>query len=327
MFVLYVTSSEPGAGKTALCAGLGKKWQQAGKRVGYVKVARDTGSGHRDASAIRELLSIIEPEESLVAAADVAAVKKAGDTFSSRDILLVEGLSGLGGEEGRLSQEIVRSLSAKPLALVAYSSRFSMPEVAEALKKWSTPAVGIVVNGVPSKRLKAVQAAIAAQKDGLKPLAVLQEDRTLMGLTVAEVARCVNGEILNSPEKASELVENIMVNAFAVEGGVVYFSRKANKAVIARGGRADVQLAALRTPTSCIIVTEGVPPEKVVAAEAKERQIPIILAKQGAESLLSALERCVVDARFQGEKKMAKWTESLDRAFDFASLNKSLGLG
>ncbi|MCU0861256.1 MAG: DRTGG domain-containing protein, partial [Methanomassiliicoccales archaeon] len=49
------------------------------------------------------------------------------------------------------------------------------------------------------------------------------------------------------------------------------------KALITGGDRSDIQMAALTTDTSCLVLTGGLYPDKQVIAKAYERKVPILL--------------------------------------------------
>ena len=46
-----------------------------------------------------------------------------------------------------------------------------------------------------------------------------------------------------------------MLGAMVVDSGLDYFGRKSNKAAIIQQDRPDMQLAALETPTSCLVLS------------------------------------------------------------------------
>ncbi|MFQ5826690.1 MAG: AAA family ATPase, partial [Dehalococcoidia bacterium] len=61
MTVLYITSTRPGEGKTALGIGLARWLQGRGKRVGYLK----PGPADGDAAFARTALGLKEAEKAL----------------------------------------------------------------------------------------------------------------------------------------------------------------------------------------------------------------------------------------------------------------------
>jgi BioD-like phosphotransacetylase family protein len=122
------------------------------------------------------------------------------------------------------------------------------------------------------------------------------------------------------------LVENFMLGAMIVDPGPDYFGRKANKAVAVRGERPDMQLAALETPTKCLVLSGGVSPIHAVLRSAEDKGIPIILTKSDTVSVVNSLELALGKPRFNQEKKLPRLIEIMEQQFDFKALYKGLGL-
>jgi len=116
------------------------------------------------------------------------------------------------------------------------------------------------------------------------------EERKPSTVSIGELAEFVQGEIINCPEQSGELVENLMVGAMCVDPAPLYFDIKSNKAVIARGDRADIQLGALETSTTCLILTGGTKPTPSVMQRAEEKKVPIILVEKDTPATLAKLE-------------------------------------
>jgi dethiobiotin synthetase len=97
---LYVTSLQAGAGKTAVCAGLAKRLQGAGKKVGYFKplVAAIRGeAADSDAEFIGKVMGLKEKVADLcpVIAREGLAdkIKTAYDKVAKdKDVVIVEGV-------------------------------------------------------------------------------------------------------------------------------------------------------------------------------------------------------------------------------------------
>ncbi len=117
------------------------------------------------------------------------------------------------------------------------------------------------------------------------------EDRKPAGISVGELAECLQGEILNLPEKSGEIVGNLMVGAMCFDPAPLYFNVKSNKAVITRGDRADIQMGALTTSTKCLILTGGTRPIPSVMQEAADMGVPVILVGKDTPDTLADLER------------------------------------
>ena len=115
-------------------------------------------------------------------------------------------------------------------------------------------------------------------------------NRGSLAISVGELAKFVQGEILNCSEQSGELVENLMVGAMCVDPAPLYFNLRADKAVITRGDRADIQLGALETPTKCLILTGGIKPLPSILQRAEEKRVPIIVVGKDTPTTLSELE-------------------------------------
>jgi len=67
---LYITSSETGSGKTAICAGIGRQLITGGKKVGYFRPVisdgtQKTSEANGDAGFMRNILSLEGSAETL----------------------------------------------------------------------------------------------------------------------------------------------------------------------------------------------------------------------------------------------------------------------
>jgi len=110
-------------------------------------------------------------------------------------------------------------------------------------------------------------------------------------VSVGDLLDCVKGEMLNCSDKSEEVVENLMVGAMCVDPAPLYFNLKANKAVITRGDRTDIQLGALETSIKCLILTGGHRPIQAVLQRADEKEVPVIVVQEDTPSVLAKLEQ------------------------------------
>ncbi|MQF49076.1 hypothetical protein FIM08_04180, partial [SAR202 cluster bacterium AC-647-N09_OGT_505m] len=105
---------------------------------------------------------------------------------------------------------------------------------------------------------------------------------------------------------------------------VLYFERFANKAVIVRGDRPDIQMAALGTPTSCIVLTGGHSPIQYVSYEAGEEEIPLIQVEADTLSTAAALESLQDISTFDHPLKQEQFRELMSQHGDLDALYQSL---
>ena len=342
MAALYVTSLQAGVGKTAVCAGLGRHLQGGGKKVGFFKPmvadikSRDKVAMDSDAEFIKRVLALKEPLDSLCPVIGrqgelTNRVKQAYARVSrGKDVVIVEGVWRLrpGGKPIEASYEVVEALDARVIIVEPYSEELSGAKIIEEYRDFGEYLLGIVVNKTPRSRMEPVHEQLSSQVSGagINILGVLPEDRTLFSLTVGELAEHIGGEILNCAEKSEELVENFMLGALTVDSGLDYFGRKANKAVVVRGERPDMQLAALETPTKCLVLSGGVSPIHDVLRGAEDKGIPLILTKGDTTSVVSSVELALGKPRFNQERKLPRLVEIMEQQFDFPALYKGLGL-
>jgi len=334
LVALYVTSSERAAGKTTLCAGLGKYLMSDGKKVGFLKPLIADGKNlplegaDGDTVFMKHIFALEEPLDRLCPVVSdqsnlANSVKKAYVKVSpGKDVIIVEG-DGL----DKASYTIVEALGAKVIIIEGYSAQSSKVRI-NSYKDFGKNLLGVVVNKVPGTRLEQVNEEISARfgKAGINILGVFPEDRALFTLTIAELAQHIQGEILNRVEKSGELVENFMLGAKCVDPGPEYFSRKTNKAVVVRSERPDMQLAALETPTKCLVLSGDTPPTHGVLYEAEVKNVPIISAKADIISIVTSIEDALGKGRFNQEEKLPKLTEIMEQHFDFQALYRGLGL-
>jgi BioD-like phosphotransacetylase family protein len=117
-----------------------------------------------------------------------------------------------------------------------------------------------------------------------------------------------------------------MVGAMAVDSGLSYFGRKADKAAVVRSERPDMQMAALETSTRCLVISGDTPPIDYVRFKAEEKGVPIISTKNDIDSIVQRVEEALSQARFHQERKLTKLAEILERNLDFQAIYTGLGL-
>ncbi len=329
MVTLYVTSLAKGSGKTAVCAGIGQHLHNEGKKVGFFKVApgdQDTTTEDNDSDAVfmQSILALKDPLEQICPAVGEAGnlpdlIKKAVDQVSKgKDIMIVEGGN---------TPEIAKALKAKVI-IVDTAVESPGEGLVSAGKAFADLLLGVILNKVPASQVERVRSQIPVElaDKGIKTLAVLPEDRALFTLTIGEVAAHVQGEFLNNAEKSEELVESLMLGAMTVDTGPLYYDLKANKAVLLRSERSDMQLAALQTSTRCLVLSGNQELLPQVMNEAETKEVPVIRTDDDVATIVSSIEAALARNRFNQAKKLPRLTEIMEQHFDFEALYKGLGL-
>ncbi len=240
----------------------------------------------------------------------------------NKDIVIIEGVwqQRPGGESVESSYEVAKALEAKVVVIEAYSADLFKTKFADKYQGFGADLLGVVINKVPMSRMEAVREL------GGVVLGVIPEDRALLGLTVAELAELVEGKIVNDAGKSVELVENYMLGALSVDSGLDYFGRKDNKAVVVKGERPDMQLAALETSTKCLVISGDGSPIYDVLHSAEGKGIPVIVTDEDTASVMDSVEQALGMTKFNQEKKLPRLAEIMKQRFDFKALYKGLGL-
>ncbi|MGQ9493155.1 MAG: phosphotransacetylase family protein [Anaerolineae bacterium] len=355
MITLYITSTTPYAGKSALCVGLGKQFQKNGYRIGYLKplVTTKTSIGEcvvdEEANLMRQTLKLTDPVQAIwpvcLDAPAVEAVlrskapdypKMVMDAFAEvskgKDIIILEGgtrcSQGLG--VGLSADKIAEMTQAKVLVVAKYDvSTVIIVDDLLTDKLWlGEKMLGAVLNGVDRQRLDFIQELVVPflEKHGIPVYGVLPMERIFTAVTIRELAEAVQGEVICRPDLVNELVENLMIGAMSVDGALTYFRRKLNKAVITGGDRPDIQLAALETSTKCLILTGNLRPNPLIINRAEEAGVVIMMVKYDTMTTVQLAEQAFSKTKFHQVKKIERFEHMLAEHFDFNRLYKDLGL-
>ncbi|MEE8369760.1 MAG: DRTGG domain-containing protein, partial [Dehalococcoidia bacterium] len=140
----------------------------------------------------------------------------------------------------------------------------------------------------PERRRDAVSAAFAGV--GLQPLVLLPEDRTLAAPTVAQVVEAVEARARFLDAGAERLLERPLIASISADPGQDYFARLPMSAVIVRGDKPDLHLAALNAGAPCLILTGGCPTLSYVLDRAEEEEVPVLQTEMGTVEAVQRIE-------------------------------------
>ncbi len=352
MIPLYVVSNESYSGKSSICAGLGLVLKEQGFKVGYFKPVGNlpTRVGElvtdEDALFIYNLLGLQDALEDLSPVVLTAQLYRDGlmedlpglpekilSSFErigkDKDILLVEGARCLydGLFLGISVVDLYERLACRILLVVRYDSNL-VDVVLSAQKVLGDSLMGVIINKVPKSQFDFLNDPVRKRlaKHGIHTFGIIFRDPTLSSVSIQELAEHLGGKILCAEDKKDELVEAFMVGAMGQEQALRYFRRKANKAVITGGDRADVQLAALETPTKCLILTGNLYPSAIILARAEELGVPMILVECDTFTAVGKTEELVGRVRVHEMKKVEKFKTIVTEYVDTKALLNLLGL-
>jgi uncharacterized protein len=353
---LYITSVERFSGKTAMCLALGKRFQANGYDVGYFKPLslqpwRVAGRvADEDAAFVKEVLGLTaEPWDlsPVVVTPDFlrqylrdhekinlleqvqAACQKI--TCVERDVLLLEGGGSLreGYVVGLPTPEVAKIFGGDVLVIVKYRDEVRvLDDVLTACARLGDLLCGVLINHVPEDGMPfVVETAVPfLEKRGVAVLGVLPEVRGLEALTVAELVEVLKARVLTEHYNPEALIETLAVGAMTAEAALRVFRKQTNKAVITGGDRTDIQLAALETSTTCLILTGNLQPSPLIIKQADEFGVAILLVHSETIETVEAIERIFGKTRLGQTAKLQRFESLLGEHLDWGRLVQLLGL-
>jgi BioD-like phosphotransacetylase family protein len=352
---IYITSVESHSGKTATCLALGRKFQKEGKKVGYFKplsfqpwrVGKHIAD--EDAAFVKEVLKLeAEPWELSPVVVDINVLKeyleskppknnmmeKVIDTCKKVsegvDVMICEGGGTLreGYIVGLPTPEVAKKMNAFALAIVKYRDQVRLLDDAlTAQTRLGDTLGGILINRVPEEAMKFVkkEAVPYLEKRGIPVFGVIPENTTLEALTVSEITTVLTDcKILTPKYNPDALVENLTIGAMTAEAALSRFRKQSNKAVITGGDRSDIQLAALETSTTCLILTGNMKPSPIVVKQAEDMGIAVVLVPQNTMETVEALEEVFGKTRLGQLAKLEQFEKLLVENLDMDRLEKAL---
>lgn len=353
MATLYVASTETFVGKSAVCIGLLQRLQRDGYRVGYMKPV-SVSLGHRpglgvdeDALFVRETLGITTPVEQLspvmITPGVVEAILRGQFTSYTRilrdaflavsrgkDVVVLEGTNTW--SEGALvdlsADQVTDLLQAPGLLVTRYDSTLNVDTVLSVQRYVGDRLLGVLINQVEEPQLDFVRKRVVPflEGRGIPVFAVLPHDPTLAGISIEELLEHLGGQLIGQREWCTRIAETLMIGAMGPDASRSFFRRRGNKVVVTGGDRSDLQLAALETDTSALLLTGNRRPAPEVIDRAADLAVPIILVPDDTLTTVDRAEHLFGGVRFHQESKLRRFTELMDASFDFPRLYQILGM-
>ena len=352
---LYITGAERYSGKTATCLSLGLLLQQDGYKVGYLKPLSlqpwrvENKIADEDAAFVKQVLHlpaepwelspvVVSPDflrDRLVNPSPEDLMEKVIHAYQTlkqdRDILIIEGGGSLreGYVMGLPTIGVVNELKSQALIIAKYREEVRMmDDVLSSQALLGDSFLGVLINRVPDDASDFIgKIAIPyLERKGVKVFGVLPEVRGLSALTVGELIQFLDAEVLTKYQRSGALVENLTVGAMTAEAALSRFRRSSNKAVITGGDRTDIQLAALETSTTCLILTGNLRPSPLVIKQAEEFGISVLLVRTNTMETIEQIEKFFGKTRLGQTAKLKQFQSLLDDHLDKERLYQSLGL-
>jgi uncharacterized protein len=328
---LYIASTAEYSGKTLLALSLAKLWGVDGVSVGYVKplgklpIVEEGGRIVDDDAAFlaRELGLPGSPEEvcPVVITQDILMAAYHGrarrlkeriaravtDAAARTEVLLVGGTANLrdGIFLGLPPLALIEAFDCRVLLVDRFEGEKSMDQILWAADVLSRRLLGVVLNRVAPAQQTFVNGTVrpCLRARGIRVFGAVPHDPVLDGISVGTLAERLGATIACGEEVREQLIERFSIGAMDAEQALRVFRRIPAKAVVTGGNRADIQLAALETDTRCLVLTGGLPPDKLILQRAKERRVPILVAREDTMTVIERFEKLIGRQRIREKEK------------------------
>ncbi|MEW6718738.1 MAG: phosphotransacetylase family protein [Chloroflexota bacterium] len=352
---LYVTSIEAFSGKTAVCLALGLRFQADGHAVGYIKPLslqpyRLGGKVvDEDAVFVKRVLGL---EADLSTLSPVVVTKEVfraclrgtkqndlmeklvaakNEIGKGKDILLLEGGGTLreGYVVGLPTPVVAKELGSVIIVVIKYTDDIGVVDNALTSRVRLGDALGgVLINRVPAEAMKFLKEEIVPclEDRGIPVLCILPEKRELAALTVEELIQVLDAEVLTTSYDPAAMVETLTVGAMTAESALSRMRQYGNKAVITGGDRTDIQLAALETSTTCLILTGYLHPSPLIVKQAEEFGVSILLVHDNTMETIETIERVYGKTRLGQTAKLEKFRTLLEEHMDFKRLYQIISM-
>ena len=112
----------------------------------------------------------------------------------------------------------------------------------------------------------------------------------------------------------------------SVSSAIRYFRDMHDKAVITGGDRPDIQLAALQTSTSALVLTGNLYPSPLLLQRANQLGVPVLLVGDDTLATVSSIEKVMGRLRVRGDVKVLRAKELMEQHFDLERFQRLLGV-
>ncbi len=325
MISVYVTSSFANAGKTSAIAAIASILQEHHLEIAYFKpIINQVGpvTADNDTALISRYFNLGENPDTIRTVysdedALLGGIKDVCKVLcTGKDILFIEGIPG----NIKLARDISEIIDAAVIGVEVYRTDYQeIQNQHESVKNHA----GIIFNKIPQSRLSITKENIMSC--GMKILGMVPEERTLISLTVKELADNLDGKLISVEERSTDMITNFMIGAMTPTHGSEYYNIKKDKAVIINSERPDMQLAALETPTRCLVLTGVKQVSSIVLRQAEAKKVPVITVDDTINNIVKKIEE-MITCRYLNTERLNRTIAVFKKYMDTESLLSGLSI-
>jgi len=351
---VYVYSTARFCGKSAICLGLAKRFKTEGFRVGYFKpVGYEMAQGphgeriDEDAQLMKDVLGLEVPLETIAPVVLGARFLEEGarvepGTYEKRilrayetatknmDLMVVEGVyDGVGVSFDVDATTLSKKLESNTLIVSTIETDVSVDSIIcakECMELHGAKVLGAVLNRVPKTDIERIKAFAAStlRKNDVPVLGIIPDDVTLRSPTVRELCEETTCTVLTGQDNLDKIIEEFLVGAMTPESALTYFRRSLRKAVITGGDRMDIQMAALQTDLSALILTGNYYPDARVLARAEELGVPVLVVPTDTFATVKGISSLTGRIRPSDTRKIELATQLVDQYVDYKEILRKI---
>lgn len=247
-----------------------------------------------------------------------------GRVANEAELVVIEGPSDIfQGRSVAVSLCQVADLLDARVLLVAAGERTGLPDtVLGAADCLGARLAGVIFNNIAPPLADFVKKDTSAflEKQGITVFGCVPHDAVLSSVTVAEIAEALSGTVVSAEGHLDKRAESFMVGAMGQDKAMRFFRRRPRKVVVTGGDRSDVQLAALETDTTALVLTGDLQPSGHVLSRAEELGVPMVLVGLDTLSAVDKLERLFGRVRLHDPTKAARIREMLEASVDIEAM-------
>ncbi|MCF6157677.1 MAG: phosphotransacetylase family protein [wastewater metagenome] len=354
MIPIFIASLSTFSGKNLICLGLGLKFKKDGHKIGYFKpvgfspIHLGDVITDEDALFLSKVLEVNEPLDSicpviltddlikrLMEGEELHIRQKTMAAFhqasAGKDIMIARGIGRLSGGTslGFSELDFIQESDARVIFVDKFESSIDMLDgFIYASKILKDKLLGVVFNLIPPARLPYVQNTLIPflKANGITTLGIIPKDPVLGAVPIKEIVHSLQGKVLCCEDKIDDLIEHFVIGAMNVESALRYFRKVSNKAVITGGDRSDILLAALETPTKCLILTGELYPSASILGRAQEAGIPVVVVGSDTAETIETCENLSGCLSLHFKSKVQRAAEVVEREIDFHTIYQQLKL-
>jgi len=313
---LLVSSLDDRPRETAVALALARAAADRGQRVGYMKPLtttpgpRGSGPADGDCALARKVLDLeVDPHRlgpvvyspAFVQAAlrgreaadavreQVRERFEALDSGHDRMVLEGSGSPSAGGVVGCTDSEVAALLGATVVLVAGYEEPGDVDDVLAAADRFGGRLGGILFDAVPDAAFDGLASDVVPflEGRGVRVYGTVPRDEGVGGLSVADLAAGLGADVLTDGTSTDTVVERFVVGGTSAAAAPEQLRPVRDAALVAGGGRTDLQTAALAASgVDCLLLTGGTAPSEAVLGEAAAAGVPVLLVRTDAGTTL-----------------------------------------